>query len=256
MNRAFGFVAKACGLFVSALAVGCSATTSAAPRVAAHDVGTECAGRKVTSDAELAALAGCSEVQGELQVSNVTSLEPLAGLRRIEGDLVVSDTTELDDLAGLEQLESCKYLIIARNADLDDVSALARLGSVDSLNVSRNPELANLQGLSGLRRVNTLVLEHNGLYTTEGLEGVTEVGRMWIAHNPKLISIAALNHARFVSELVLKDNPRLSAYYGVLRGLARMPERAVVEGNRGITSEETALLWQRAPRTVAVRTNP
>jgi hypothetical protein len=207
-------------LFVSALAIGCSASTPAAPRVAAQHVGQSarsaaaanekgapCPGRTVTSDAELLALSGCHEVQGDLRVGNVSSLEPLAGLERLRGEL----------------------------------------------NISGNPELEDLEGLNHLQQVDALVLERNGFFTIAGLERVERIGRMRIASNPRLISIGGLNQARFVDEVVIKNNPRLAAYYGLLRGLERMPYRAVVEGNRGIAPGDTALFWQGGSRQVTAR---
>jgi len=195
MKRGIGLVAGFCGLLASLLAAGCSAGATHA-RSATAEAAKICAGRTITSDAELTAMAGCTEVHGDLRIRNIASLAPLEALRRVAGTLAITDSPELSDLDGLDRV-----------ADVD-----------------------------------ALLLERDGIYTTSGLEGVRRIGRLQVKYNPRLISIAALNDAKFVGEVELRSNPRLSAYYGLLPGLERTPLRTVIENNRGLSQDEIAAL--------------
>jgi hypothetical protein len=203
MNSVSNLV-KACGVLVSAWMVACSGAAQHHVAVAANGTASGCQGRAVHGDAELAAVAGCSQIQGDLSITGVSSLESLGGLKRVNGSLTIRDNPELTDLAGLESLA----------------------------------------------RVDTMVLERNGFFTVEGLEGVREIGRLAIAENPRLISVAGLNQVRSVGELVIVGNPRLSAYYGLLPRLERNPARVIIEDNRGLAAQESAALSK--PRVVAM----
>ena len=182
MNTGFSNVVKACGMLVSAWMVACSGTAQRPVATVAPEAARSCQGRAVHGDAELAAFAGCSEVQGDLRISGVSSLESLAALKQVDG----------------------------------------------TLGIEGNPELTDLAGLESLSRVGTMVLERNGFFTIEGLEGVREIGRLAIADNPRLTSIAGLNQVRDVREVVIAHNPRLSAYYGLLSGLEHNPARVKI----------------------------
>ncbi|HEV8244790.1 MAG TPA: hypothetical protein VGP93_03445, partial [Polyangiaceae bacterium] len=87
----------------------------------------------------------------------------------------------------------------------------------------------------------------------EGLEHLKRVGALIIADNPRLIGIGALNGVASVDRVALKHNPRLCAYYGLLRGLSREPAQATVVENRGLSAEESASLAPSKSRQVAAR---
>jgi len=154
-----------------------------------------------------------------------TELQAVAGCTRIQGDLRISGVTSLESLSGLKQVDG-------------------------TFAINDNPELTDLAGLESLSHVGTMVLEKNGFFTVDGLEGVREIGRLAIAENPRLISIAALNQVQRVRELVIVGNPRLSAYYGLLPKLERNPARVTIADNRGLAPAESAAL--SSPRVVAL----
>jgi hypothetical protein len=200
-------VVKACAVVVAAMTVACSGTAQRPAEVAAAQPAPACQGDNVYGNAALERVSGCSEIQGDLRISGVTSLKPLAGLKQVHGTLAIEDSPKLADFAGLE----------------------------------------------GLSQVDTLVVNRTGAFTTVGLEGLRTIGRLAIAENPRLNSIAGLNQVREVGQVVIVGNPRLSAYYGLLPGLEHNPSRVVVEGNRGLSTADTAALSQVRVVAMAAR---
>ena len=166
--------------------------------------------------AEVAAAQPAQACQGDTMYGNA-ALERVSGCAEIQGDLRISGVTSLEPLAGLQQVHG-------------------------TLTIEDSPKLTDLAGLEKLAQVDTLVISRTGLFTTEGLEGLRQIGQLAIAENPRLINIAGLNQVREVGQVVIVKNPRLSAYYGLLPGLEHNPSRVVVEGNRGLAPAETASL--------------
>ena len=84
MNTGFSNVVKACGVVVSALMVACSGAAQRPAAVAAAEPAQACQGDTVYGNAALERVRGCSEIEGDLRISGVTSLEPLAGLTQVQ----------------------------------------------------------------------------------------------------------------------------------------------------------------------------
>ncbi len=239
------------GVLASTLAMACSQNPAA---VAANSQAERsCVGAVIHGDSDLDRIAGCRSVRGDLVIHEVSSLEALRGLNDVRGKLTISDTQALHDLHGLETLRSVRSLELSDNAELHDVSALANLTAVRTLRISGNPELADLQGLGGIHELEEFALVHSAVSYVSGLEHLRRADQLVIADNPKLIGIGALNGVEAVQRLVIERNPRLSGYFGLLRGLTSTPLKARVLENRGLTTDESAELARTRQSEVASR---
>ena len=189
MNTGFSNVVKACGVVVSALMVACSGAAQRPAAVAAAEPAQACQGDTVYGNAALERVRGCSEIEGDLRISGVTSLEPLAGLTQVHGTLTIEDSPKLKDMAGLEQLEQVETLVLSRTG------------------------LLTAQGLEGVRRIGQLAIAENPrLISIAGLNQVREVGQVVIANNPRLSGyyglLPSLEHSP--SRVVIEGNRGLA----------------------------------------------
>lgn len=150
----------ACGHTVPGAAVASTSTDGGAalatPRV--------CAGRHVSTNQGLRALASCTEVQGDLVISGhaVTSLRPLSRLSAVHGHLAISHTS-LPTLSGLENLERIQRLTLDGNHRLISVRQLSRIESAASVELRDNPLLYGgaSEFFPRLVRAGEIVIEHN-----------------------------------------------------------------------------------------------
>jgi len=183
-----------------------------------------CVGRTVSSDAELQALAGCTQVVGDLTVSGtVSTLEPLRAVASLWGTLAVHSTDRLRALHGLGALRAASNVVVSNNARLEDLGALRTLRAVRNLTITGNPKLETLTGLEGLRSVERLTIASNGLYTLHGLGNVYSVGDLVITDNPRLNDVRGLAGVIEVRSVVLEHNPRLCRHFGILPKLRHAP---------------------------------
>ncbi len=239
----------------AALAVTCLLACSHKPWLTEPKLTADqpCLGAKIESDTALVHYAGCTEIRGDFAVAGVTSLRSMRGLRHVTGKLTVARNSELEDLTGLEELHDVGSLELVDNRRLDDVIALAALQSAHSVAVVGNPQLVDLRGLDGVHELDQLVLARNGLRYLKGLENLRRVNSLVISGNAKLIGIGALNGVEKVRRLVIEKNPRLCAFFGLLRGLTEGPDSAAVGENRGLSASETAGLGRTRQSEVASR---
>ncbi len=241
------------GVVALALVAGCA---SNAPRVDAP--GTQaravCPGGSVQSDRELAGLAGCRRIQGDLAVSGVTALSPLAALEAVDGALTIR-ASSVESLSGLERLRSTRGLALEANPHLDDLSALESLETVQNLSFVSNPRLSGPSGLSQLTELDQLVVRDSAFLSLHGLEGLTRVDSLQIQNNPKLISLRALNGVRVSREVVLEGNPIVCGRLGVLNGLTLPPLQLVARNNFSLRAAELKHLRapDAAPDGIALR---
>jgi len=158
---------------VIALFAGACSGTVQQP-AASHAVTTSCAGGTIRSDAELAELAGCQTVVGDLQVQGVTTLDSLHDLRHVTGTLTVGPTRALYELSGLEQLRSVGALVLERNEGLLNAS-LSTLTDARRVRITYNPRLSKSQGfVDGVSRTSCqFELSHNLGLRAEGVEQVS-----------------------------------------------------------------------------------
>jgi len=210
---------------------------------------TTCVGGRATSAVELERFAHCTDIRGNLQIGGVSTLQRLAGLRSVSGSLTIENTTQLESLDGLEQLESVEGLVLIANDNLDDISALSALHSVSTVDIVHNPELRNLSGLTNVEKLDRLRLDGNGIYSTVGLEQLTEIGDLVISDNGALISVGSLNGVAKVSRMVVERNPRLASHFGLFNGIQSKPAMAKFSDNIGLSAAEQARFQARVPAT-------
>ena len=66
-----------------------------------------------------------------------------------------------------------------------------------------------------------------------------------MADNAKLISLAGLKGVERVRAVEIRNNPRLSAYYGVLPQLQQVEGSLVLRSNRGMSKREVRQVLDR-----------
>jgi hypothetical protein len=147
-------------------------------------------------------------------------------------------------------LRSVARLRIANNSGLYSVAALEELSFARTVQIVGNPALRALHGLEGLERLDHLELSGNGLHTTDGVEGIREVGELVIAKNQRLISLSGFQGLTHVGSLALTGNPRICAKLGLFPRLAEVAGRVSVIKNFGLSSAEVADLRARVKPSV------
>jgi hypothetical protein len=175
----------------------------------------------VHDQAELAILAGCTDILGSLYIeAGVSDLTALADLRCIGGTLVLSgpldNESALTSLAGLEGLESVgglrllhlavtsleplaglkdipNQLEVAVLPDLESLEGLHNIEHVGELSLSGLASLLDLTGLRGLQRVDTHfnLSSLNLLTDLHGLETLAEVGDP--GGEPSLVTLGGMH---------------------------------------------------------------
>ncbi|HTQ03640.1 MAG TPA: hypothetical protein VMI54_07275 [Polyangiaceae bacterium] len=161
-------------MLVCTLSAACS-TTSLPPartNAPANASAPSCAGGVAQNDAELARYAGCSAIDGDLLVRDVTSLESLGALEHMAGRLRIEHTERLYSLAGLERLRSVRELELRHNDGLISGGALRGLAHAERIELSDNPRLTRSYGfMQGIERSGArLDLSRNTGLTAEGVE--------------------------------------------------------------------------------------
>ena len=197
--------------------LGQGTTAVAAPRGARCLNSTVIDGALVVHDQdELAALAGCEEIHGDLYVRTFqgADLTPLSALRRVEGALRLGEgprpaTAEeqqqepsdalrwLTSLAGLESLESVGSLMLSYTS-VPDLRPLSHLRSLDSDHTQ-----APLAG-------QLMLVDTRGLRDFTGLERVAGLRFLNLYDNPDLESLDGLNVPPRLDGVFLEGNPTLS----------------------------------------------
>ena len=246
------FVSARRSVSLTALLLGSAAAACAAPAAhlapaASAATPTVCTGGTVHNAADAAKYAACDAVVGDLSIqgSDLTNLDVLARLRSVSGTLAVSDNPRLDDLSGLEQLSSVGRLEIANNRALDGIEALQHLESAEAVTIRDNSDLRTLQGLEGLATLQSLSIEHNGIYSTIGLDHLRTVGSLVVKHNSKLISLVGLKTLQRAKSIEIRNNPLLAAYYGLLPQLQQVDDQLLLLSNGGLAKHEVREVLDR-----------
>jgi len=205
--------------------------------------------------AERAQSSSPSIVEGDLDITNQTSLERFENLEVVTGTLTIVGNTRLSSLDGLERLRAVKHLVVRENLSLTTLEGLSGLRHARSVTLEGNPRLENLNGLEGLEKLDRLVVTKNGIYCTRGLSGLTEAGEVTIASNPRLLGLHGLKNLVSADSVTIRNNPRLSAQSGLLDGLRRVTGRLEIRGNAGLHTSEVNAVRERfaGPVTVATR---
>lgn len=140
---------------------------------------------RVTSQADVAALARCTALAGDLVIRGGAALDlrPLAALTRVDGDLVIGPTlglSAIDGFAGLHTVGG--RLRIATNAQVTGAwfPALARAGQVE---IAGNFALVGVYA-PRLARIDALAVRDNAVLELVELAPDAAIGARAIAHNP------------------------------------------------------------------------
>lgn len=221
------FRSVAVALALTAL-VGCTDDPELEPQVCAGD-------RIVTDDEQLADVASCSEITGDLQISGLdVAAIVLPELTAVGGDLRISRNDQLVeiDVGALASVGGA--LIVEDNAALPSLDGFGALATVDSdVRVARNDALASTGGLAALEVVGAgLWIRDNAALAELGLAAL-EVVRfdLDLAGCPKLVDLAGLEHLRAVGNgLWIRNNAGLTSVDG-LAGLESIGLDLIVWGN-------------------------
>jgi hypothetical protein len=213
-----------------------------------------CAGATVSGDNELAPLAGCTSILGDLTIVHVSTLAPLASLHHVSGTLSIAHS-DLDSLLGLDRLQGATRLVLASNPSLADISQLSALQSVSTVVISSNRALRSLRGLGGLTELTKLELKQNGLYSLTGLEHLERVRELRLSDNRALINARALDSLVSAERVEVKGNSRLCGHGGLFKRLDAGHLVVHFTGNSGLRPRDTArfVLGNQLPCTSEAR---
>jgi hypothetical protein len=153
----------------------------------------------------------------------------------------------LGSLAGVGRLE------LRGNSHLFTLAGLSHLAHAHQIVIDGNPELRTLDGLSGLRSLERLSIQGTSLYSLHGVENLSKVNEIDLVGNRKLIDPRALNQVREAHTVVIRQNPRLCAQFGLLAGLQHA-ERVSLSQNLALDrSAVLRLVAAREHATLASR---
>ncbi|MCY0992066.1 hypothetical protein OV203_33315 [Nannocystis sp. ILAH1] len=194
----------------------------------------------VQTQDELQILAGCTDIDGSLQITGtVTDLTPLASLRRIAGSLYIDDVGEkqLFSLAGLEGLVSVRSVELEHLA-ITSLEPLAGLTSLaGALDLERLEELESLAGLHNLEHI-------GGPLTISGLPKLTEVEALaGLTDLPDTLELAEL------SALTSLEGLHNIAHIGGRLSIDECPQLADLGGLRGLQGIDGRLYLGQLPIT-------
>lgn len=150
---------------------------------------TPCSGPTVKNGADLALLAGCTSISGNIEVSDkatdITDLFGLANLQNVDGNLKIS-APNLTSIQALSKLTSVKGTLTISSPQLSSLKGLEKLASVDALSLINCSALIDLTGLSGLTTLTGKFSISNSdktptvLTSLQGLSSLTSVGKLEI----------------------------------------------------------------------------
>jgi hypothetical protein len=237
-----------------------------------------CPGRRIEAPGDLAALAACGHIEGDLTLTGnaLAALPGVECLQTVSGTLEISWTT-LEDLvlprltrAGTLRVMTSRVLrrvSLPRLESVDDAFGLSDLDALTtieaprlrtvggSLGVGSCDALADLSGLSAVESAGSLGLDRNDLLTNvDGLEGLVALDYLGVRNNPRLQNLAGLSRIEtLIHGGVILDNDALQS----LRGLDAVPEMTslLIRDNRALRSLEGLEGLRRVDSTLTIEGN-
>jgi len=154
------------------------------------------------TDESLAALAGYTEVTGNLYIIDDDALEDLsdlACLTHVGGTLWIS-ATSLVSFSGLGSLQAAGWIIISDNSYLPDLEGLGSLAHAGNVDIRNNPALVSVDGVEAFTgipqelhiRFNPVLANLDGLGNIVGGEWVGWMSYLDIQSNPELPNCEAI----------------------------------------------------------------
>jgi hypothetical protein len=163
----------------------------------------------VTNQGELAALAGCEEIGGNLRIQffEGADLSPLASLRSVGNmlELGAMPPLTLEDQAGQDAFYALQE--VGHIESLQGLAALESVGALtlDAVLVEDFTELASLRSIGGSLTAHRM----HQLRNFAGLEGVV-VSDIWISESRALESLAGLSFSEEPDAIVIEWVPALT----------------------------------------------
>jgi hypothetical protein len=174
---------------------GGSAGGTAGSSISGVDPANPCSDPTILTRADLASLAGCTSIKGDLDVpKKATEITDLSGLNlvTVEGNLKI-EAPNLKSIQGLSKLTSVGGTLTIGAASLTTLDGLNNLVSVGGdLFFFNCATLTDLNGLRSLATVTGLLSITNSpgktsvLASLGGLGGLTKVGKLKIERNNNL----------------------------------------------------------------------
>ena len=136
---------------------------------------------EILSDDDLPQVAGCSVINGSLDIEGLTQTDLLAlnQLENVTGSLLIMNNEALESTTGLNNLTNVgEDLLISFNDALMNLNGLDSVQSVgNTLSLSNSSSLSNIQGLSGLASVGSSILLNNiPIADLKGFENLQIIG--------------------------------------------------------------------------------
>jgi hypothetical protein len=101
-----------------------------------------------------------------------------------------------------------------------------------------------------VKKLDRLIVTENGIFSTSGIGGLTEVGELVISKNRRLLSLRGFTRLESAGSVTIVDNPRLAANEGFLAHLRRVSGKLEVKRNAGLHSSEVEAFEQRVKPVV------
>ncbi|MEY2934370.1 MAG: hypothetical protein RL033_5119, partial [Pseudomonadota bacterium] len=178
---------------------------------------------RVTSQADLAQLEGCEEIDGDLIVDVFAGadLSPLASLRVVDGLLQLGafpalpeegvDTSDFDVLqAEINQIFADGYL-----PSLAGLESLERVASLDlslaAEDLSPLHALRELRGQERLQPAGLITIHGSQIRTLRGLENIESIRHLSLITNPELESLGGIALDSNAGNIELLDSPKLTS---------------------------------------------
>ena len=207
----------------------------------------------IISAVDLAELANCGQITGDLDITGVLPsiyLDALSSLVAVGGHLQVAETNLIDlsileslttvdgwfvidgnpfllNLDGLESLTSVGLDLLVENntalANVDGLSSLTHVGLLSSPGTSEgiffegNTVLADISGLSSLTYLggSLFLPDHAGITNLDDLSSLTEVGGTLAIYNPFISSLSGLANLTAVGTLELVGHTAITSLAGL-----------------------------------------
>jgi hypothetical protein len=194
----------------------------------------------ITSDADLAQLAGVDCVDGDLLISGLSQSDysPLQ-LGIVTGDVTLAGNSALTSLGVVGNLHTVgDVYLVQGNPKLTDISTLAQIDHVLNMSIIGNDALVDVNGLAPFTSFtfDVHIADNAGLTSLHGLENLIKTNHsISIESNPRLTSLAALDHLRSVDGILdIEGNPALGAID--LMSLELVGRRLIVNSNSALAS--------------------
>jgi hypothetical protein len=164
------------------------------------DCGRTCTGDfEIVLDADLSQVAGCSVIEGSLDIDGLSQSDLLAlnHLESVTGSLLIMNNGNLETTYGLENLTNIgEDLLISFNDALIDVDGLSSLKYIGgTLSISNCEALTDISGLNSTHEVGSSMLLNNiAIADLSGFDQLQVLGAsLYISDCPEITSLIEIS---------------------------------------------------------------